>query len=1073
MGKSLPFSNRPDTRSYFPYPIHEEAYRKLGEGIAARAGLIILTSAEGTGKTLLLRRFIRTVRSNAGLRIHLFESPWRDPASALQAIARIYERDVKHVSLAKKKERVRERLAKLYANGVTPVLLVDNATFIDFEVLDVLVELVNANDTGLQVVLSGASELGSRLQLNKSEVWESATRIGLKHFDQAGTSQYIDHQLHLAGLEAQQLFSQNTVDRIQSYSGGIPVKINNLCNIALSLNNVGQNKKPEGGRAPADPPRGSGRLYVDTSWRHTQVGKRPFAARVGPLVPYVAITLGALAVVYVTNRGDLPSGFSLPAPPGGEVAERSSVPVQSFDEPLPRTDSVLAQETAAGESVPVMTREAERDASGAPEVAAPTPTVEETGTEAAAQAPEGGLSVVLNDAWERLTGWFESPPAESDAVGESAAVNPETVAQVPVAEGTEPMAREAERDASAAVDASVPGAPEVAAPTPTVEETGTEAAAQAPEGRLSVVLNDAWERLTGWFESPPAESDVAGESAAVNPETVAQVPVAEGTEPMAREAERDASAAPDVASRTPEAGSGAPTLAGTAAPVTGVTQTSTEASPDPATAVSAEPGPSDARTTADAMSEQTVVPDSAPQPRDLPAAPALLDRVRVVAGERLDEGAPDSVAATGERPAAAGVQRALSDTEIVAPPSAAERAHGTGEAVAAESASDVPAVADATVPDQAQNENAVAPTDVESDLYGGLREPTTSAPTPESKDENAGRAQFGDVAKTRDRPTGARVAVVGSQAGPESVGANAVEQRNKPTEAGRSAADAGAVATLLERASRQLAREQLTLPAGANALDTYREVLRLDPDNRTARRGIEGIKALYGEWARYAARRGEWNTVVRYYQRALRIDSKDPQLLSELKLARNRDPSLYASAPDSGRARALAELERAGKSVTPTALADSAMNGDIETARLLLQAGMKADSDVDAYGYTALMFAAMNGYPELVGLLLDNDADVNRQSEDGRTALMVAAWNGHDSVVRYLISRGADVNIRNEESWTALTHAAWKGHKRIAQTLLDHGADPKVRNRDGWTALDSARRRGHGTVVQLIRRYTP
>ncbi|MDH3279932.1 MAG: ankyrin repeat domain-containing protein, partial [Gammaproteobacteria bacterium] len=283
------------------------------------------------------------------------------------------------------------------------------------------------------------------------------------------------------------------------------------------------------------------------------------------------------------------------------------------------------------------------------------------------------------------------------------------------------------------------------------------------------------------------------------------------------------------------------------------------------------------------------------------------------------------------------------------------------------------------------------------------------------------------------------------------------------------APDPRLVAELLERAARQRAREQLTLPRGNNAVDTYREVLRVDPGNAVATRGIEEIKALYGEWAGFAAKRGEWDAVARYHQRALRIDPDDPRLQANLERARNRGGGATGKAQNAR----VAVVKGRSKPITPTVLADSAMSGDFDTAKLLLEAGLEADADVDAYGYTALMFAAMNGHLKVVELLLDRGADINGQSDDGRTALMVAAWNGHEKVVLNLIDRGADVNVRNEEGWTALTHAAWKGHKTIAGTLLAHGADPKVKNRDGWTALDSARERGHSTIVKLIKQYAP
>ncbi|MDH3640372.1 MAG: AAA family ATPase, partial [Gammaproteobacteria bacterium] len=283
MGKPLPFSNQPDARSYFPYPFHERAYKQLRRSIGERRGLIVLTAAEGTGKTVLLRRFIQASESDKTLDIHPIAEPWRGSAAVLRAMGQILDSDLTRLKPRDQWNRVIQRLTELHASRVDVVLLIDNATFVDFEVLKLLVDLIwsTGTETGLQVVLSGANELVPRLRLNMSEVWDRATHVHLKRFNHTGTNQYIDHQLHVAGIESEQLFSKNTVNRIHSYSGGIPVKINNLCNIALSLSNVSQIKTHQ------DPPSttayhsGSQQRYTDASSHvtHAYADKRSFLTR--------------------------------------------------------------------------------------------------------------------------------------------------------------------------------------------------------------------------------------------------------------------------------------------------------------------------------------------------------------------------------------------------------------------------------------------------------------------------------------------------------------------------------------------------------------------------------------------------------------------------------------------------------------------------------------------------------------------------------------------------------------------------------------------------------------------------
>ena len=66
------------------------------------------------------------------------------------------------------------------------------------------------------------------------------------------------------------------------------------------------------------------------------------------------------------------------------------------------------------------------------------------------------------------------------------------------------------------------------------------------------------------------------------------------------------------------------------------------------------------------------------------------------------------------------------------------------------------------------------------------------------------------------------------------------------------------VTELLGRARQQMVANRLTMPTGDNALETYREILRLAPNQAEAVAGIQRIKAQYVQWAEAAEQRGEW-----------------------------------------------------------------------------------------------------------------------------------------------------------------------------------------------------------------------
>uniref|UniRef100_A0A3Q2QU64 Ankyrin repeat and sterile alpha motif domain containing 6 n=1 Tax=Fundulus heteroclitus TaxID=8078 RepID=A0A3Q2QU64_FUNHE len=71
-------------------------------------------------------------------------------------------------------------------------------------------------------------------------------------------------------------------------------------------------------------------------------------------------------------------------------------------------------------------------------------------------------------------------------------------------------------------------------------------------------------------------------------------------------------------------------------------------------------------------------------------------------------------------------------------------------------------------------------------------------------------------------------------------------------------------------------------------------------------------------------------------------------------------------------------------------------------------------------GASPLMMAAVSGQLEVVQLMVEKKADVDKQdSVHGWTALMQATYHGNKDIVKYLLSQGADVNLRAKNGYTA------------------------------------------------------
>ena len=163
---------------------------------------------------------------------------------------------------------------------------------------------------------------------------------------------------------------------------------------------------------------------------------------------------------------------------------------------------------------------------------------------------------------------------------------------------------------------------------------------------------------------------------------------------------------------------------------------------------------------------------------------------------------------------------------------------------------------------------------------------------------------------------------------------------------------------------------------------------------------------------------------------------------------------------------------RYGDEQTPLWLA--ANDGQAELARRLLvgradRAGVEVDLAEKRAGGTPLFMAASQNFPEVVEVLLEHRADVNKTRHDGGgTPLLIAAQQGHVQVVNLLLQSGADVNKATNAGQTPLYMAAGKGHKEVVATLLAAGSDKTVATSSGHTALLIAQEFKKHEVVALL-----
>jgi len=156
-----------------------------------------------------------------------------------------------------------------------------------------------------------------------------------------------------------------------------------------------------------------------------------------------------------------------------------------------------------------------------------------------------------------------------------------------------------------------------------------------------------------------------------------------------------------------------------------------------------------------------------------------------------------------------------------------------------------------------------------------------------------------------------------------------------------------------------------------------------------------------------------------------------------------------------------------------TALLLAARQGQVQLVARLLELGAKADV-VNNRRRDVLNMAVTAGSPEIVRLALAAGADVSLVTSVYQgSALIYATHQGQLEIVELLIEAGAPLNRVNNLGWTALLEAAILGdgserYVAIVTRLLAAGADPSIADKQGKTPLDHARLKGHSRLAAIL-----
>ncbi|GJQ88623.1 hypothetical protein Trydic_g9064 [Trypoxylus dichotomus] len=144
----------------------------------------------------------------------------------------------------------------------------------------------------------------------------------------------------------------------------------------------------------------------------------------------------------------------------------------------------------------------------------------------------------------------------------------------------------------------------------------------------------------------------------------------------------------------------------------------------------------------------------------------------------------------------------------------------------------------------------------------------------------------------------------------------------------------------------------------------------------------------------------------------------------------------------------------------------------IVSTRAIVELLLRNGADVnyaDGYGMTSLMYVTRyRRSKDILQLLLNFNADVNVENEDGETPLGMAIEEKSLEIIEILLQNGAHVNHVDSSGWTLLIHAVQREDNYAVQVLLNLNADVNIKGEDGVTPLCTAVKTRNADIVQIL-----
>jgi type II secretory pathway predicted ATPase ExeA len=231
-----PFLDVPDLKFLFLAKQHEQVLAELGEFITSRQGIAVVSGDDGVGKTVLAHALLERIPpSFQPLEII---RPAAKPLAITHMIAQSLAVTLREGSLVNLTP-LADAFQEAARQGNFFLLLLDDAHLLTDQHLEEIYIISQMEQQGQQlmpIILVGRKGLGQKLASNVNQrlrnlVHKNLSLTGLT-FEE--TTRYIDHRLKHVGSSFAACFADGCAGQLFSRTGGIPRRINQVCDQALN-----------------------------------------------------------------------------------------------------------------------------------------------------------------------------------------------------------------------------------------------------------------------------------------------------------------------------------------------------------------------------------------------------------------------------------------------------------------------------------------------------------------------------------------------------------------------------------------------------------------------------------------------------------------------------------------------------------------------------------------------------------------------------------------------------------------------------------------------------------------------